>query len=147
VAFANVLARRRRLSQNIIGFIESVKGITGFGARERLRKGRSSFFIDKASSITLTRPAMSFTRVEGSEEAATEETFPHHALSAYVLGYPFQVLPWAESAFKLNMLQEVKSVVVKSVKTYGGCLYETIQLFLLHSRCCFWPSTFQSPTS
>jgi hypothetical protein len=76
------------------------------------------------------------------------ETLPHHALStSYILGYPFQVLTWAKSEFKLNMLQEVKSVAVKNVKTCAGCFYEITQLFLLHSRCCFWPSTFQSVPS
>jgi len=91
---------------------------------------------------------MSFTRIERGEELVTEKTLTHHALSAaHVLGYPFQVLGRAKSEFKLNMIQEVKSVTVKSVKTCAGCLYEIIQLFLLHSRCCFWSSTFQSPTS
>jgi hypothetical protein len=88
---------------------------------------------------------MSFTRVEGSEEAATEETLAHHALpAAHVLGYPFQVLTRAKSEFKFNMIQEVKSVTVKQVKTCAARLYQIIQLFLLHSRCCFWSSTLQS---
>jgi hypothetical protein len=52
-----------------------------------------------------------------------------------------------ESEFKLNMTQEVKSVAVKNVKTCAGCLYEIIELFLLHSRCCFWPPAFQSAPS
>jgi hypothetical protein len=91
---------------------------------------------------------MSFAGVQGRKEPATEKTLPHHALSAaHVLGYPFQVLARAKSEFKLNMIQEVKSVTVKSVKTCAGCLYEIIQLLLLHSRCCFWPSTFQSAPS
>jgi len=88
---------------------------------------------------------MSFTRVQGREEAATEETSSHHALSAaYALGYPFQVLTWGKSKFKLNMLQELKSVAVKDVKTCAGGLYEIIQLFLLHPGCRSWPSAFQS---
>jgi hypothetical protein len=91
---------------------------------------------------------MSFARVLRWEKAITEETLAHHALStAHVLGYPFQVLTRAKSEFKLNMIQEVKSVTVKNVKTCAGRLYEIIQLFLLHSRCCFWPSTFQSAPS
>jgi hypothetical protein len=91
---------------------------------------------------------MSFTGVEGREEAATEETLAHHALStAHALGYPFQVLTRAKSELKPNMIQEVKSVTVKNVKTCAGRRYEIIQLFLLHSRCCFWPSTFQSVPS
>jgi hypothetical protein len=92
--------------------------------------------------------AMSLAGVQGSEEAATEETFAHHALSTpHVLGYPFQVLTRAKSGFKLNMVQEMKSVTVKHVKTCAGHLYEIIQLFFLHSRRCFWPSTFQSAPS
>jgi len=91
---------------------------------------------------------MSFTGVEGREEAATEETLAHHALSAaHVLGRPSQVLTRAQSEFELNMIQKVKSVTVKDVKTCAGHLYEIIQLFLLHSRRCFWPSTFQSAPS
>jgi len=84
---------------------------------------------------------MSFTRVQGREEAATEETSSHNALSAaYALGYPFQVLTWGKSRFKLNMLQEVKSVAVKNVKTCAGGLYEIIQLFLLHPGCRSGPN-------
>jgi len=91
---------------------------------------------------------MSFARVLGRKKPITEETFSHHALStAHVLGYPFQVLARAKSEFKLDMIQEVKSVTVKNVKTFAGRLYETIQLFLLYPRCCFWPSTFQSAPS
>lgn len=91
---------------------------------------------------------MSFTRVKGREEAATQETFPHHAISAaHVLSYPLQVLTWGKSKFKLNMLQEVKSVTVKNVKTCAGGLYEIIQLFLLHPGCRSWPSAFQSAPS
>jgi hypothetical protein len=91
---------------------------------------------------------MSFTRVQGREEAATEKTSSHHALStAHVLGYPFQVLTRAKSEFKLNMIQEVKSVTVKNVKTSADRRYEIMQLLLLHSRCRSWPSTFQPPTS
>jgi hypothetical protein len=91
---------------------------------------------------------MSFARVQGREEPVTKETLAHHALSAaHILGYPFQVLTRAKAEFKLNMIQEVKSVTVKDVKTYTGRLYEIIQLFLMHSRCCFWPSTFQSVPS
>jgi hypothetical protein len=91
---------------------------------------------------------MSLAGVQGREEAATEKTLPHHVLpAAHVLGYPFQVLTRAKSEFKLNMLQEVKSVTVKNLKACAGYLYEIIQLFLLHSRCCFWPSTFQSAPS
>jgi hypothetical protein len=90
---------------------------------------------------------MSFARIERGKQLITEKTLAHHALSAAcTLGYPFQVLARAKSEFKLNMIQEVKSVTVKNVKTCAGRLYEIIQLFLLHSRCCFWPSTFQSPT-
>ena len=84
---------------------------------------------------------MSFTRVQRREEAATEETSSHNALSAaYALGYPFQVLTWGKSRFKLNMLQEVKSVAVKNVKTCAGGLYEIIQLFLLHPGCRSGPN-------
>jgi hypothetical protein len=91
---------------------------------------------------------MPFTGTSGGEKISTDKTFPYHALSAaYMLGYPFQVLTRGKSEFKLNMIQEVKSVAVKSVKTRAGRLYEIIQLFLLHSRCCFWPSTFQSAPS
>jgi hypothetical protein len=87
---------------------------------------------------------MSFGGVQGREEMVTQKTLSHHALStAHVLGYPFQVLTPAKSEFKLNMIQEVKSVTAKNVKTYAGCFYEIIQLFLVNSRCCFWPSTFQ----
>ena len=93
-------------------------------------------------------PCNVFRPSPGKGKTITEETLPHHALSAaYVLGYPFQVLTRAKSEFKLNMIQEVKSVTVKNVKTCAGRLYEIIQLFLLHSRCCFWPSTFQSAPS
>src|SRR5262245_31611353 len=91
---------------------------------------------------------MSFTGVEGREEAATEETLAHHALSAtHRLGYPFQVLPGAKTELNLDMIQEVKCVTVKNVKTFAGRLYEMIQLFLMNSRCRFWPSTFQSVPS
>jgi hypothetical protein len=91
---------------------------------------------------------MSFAGVEGREELVTEETLPHHVFStAHVLAYPFQVLTRAKSEFKLNMIQEVKNVTVKNVKACAGRLYEIIQLFLLHSRCCFWPATFQSAPS
>ena len=70
---------------------------------------------------------MSFAGVQRREEATTEKTFPHHALStAHILGYPFQVLTRAKSEFKLNMIQEVKSVTVENVKTCTGCLYEII---------------------
>jgi hypothetical protein len=89
--------------------------------------------------------AMPLAGVRGREEPVTEKTLPHHVFSAaHVLGYPFQVLPRAQSEFKLNMIQEVKSVTVKDVKTSAGRLYQIIQLLLLHSRCCFWPPSFQS---
>jgi hypothetical protein len=91
---------------------------------------------------------MSFARIERGKEPVTEKTLAHHALStAHILGHPFQVLTRAKAEFKLNMIQEVKSVAVKNVKTCAGRLYEIIQLFLLNSRCCFWPSTFQSAPS
>jgi len=91
---------------------------------------------------------MSFTRVEGSEEVATEETFAHHVLpSADKPGYPLQVLTRAQTEFKLNVIQEVKSVAVKNPKTFTGRLYKIIQLSLLHPRRCFWSSTFQSVPS
>jgi hypothetical protein len=106
---------------------------------------RAGLSLEQTPSAGLAALAMSFTRVEGSEEAATDETFPHHALSTtHVLGYPFQVLTRAEAKFKLNMIQEVKSVTVKDIETCTGRLYQIIQLFLLHSRCRFWPSAFQS---
>ena len=77
--------------------------------------------------------AMSFARVQRREEPVAEETFAHHALSAaHILGCPFQVLTRAQSEFKLNMIQEVKSVTVKQVKTCAGRLYQIIQLFLMH---------------
>jgi hypothetical protein len=91
---------------------------------------------------------MSFARVLRWEKAITEETLPHHALStAHILGYPFQVLTRAKSKFKLNMIQEVKSVAIKNIKTCAGRPYKIIELFLMNSRCGFWPSTFQSATS
>jgi len=91
---------------------------------------------------------MSFARIERGKQLVTEETLAHHALSAaHVLGRPSQVLRRAQSEFELNMIQKVKSVTVKDVKTCAGHLYEIIQLFLLHSRRCFWPSTFQSAPS
>ena len=84
---------------------------------------------------------MSFARVLRWEKAITEETLPHHAIStAHVLGYPFQVLTRAKSEFKLNMIQEVKSVTVKNVKTCAGGLYEIIQLFLLYPGCRSGPN-------
>ena len=59
---------------------------------------------------------MSFAGVQRREEPVTEETLSHHALSAaHVLGYPSQVLKRAQSKFMLNVIQEVKSVAVKSV--------------------------------
>jgi hypothetical protein len=86
--------------------------------------------------------------IERRKNVLTQEAVPHHVFStAHALGYPFHVLTRAKSEFKLNMVQEVKSVTVKNVKTCAGCLFEIIQLFLLHSRCRFWASTFQSPTS
>ena len=85
---------------------------------------------------------------QGREEPVTEKTLPHHALStAHVLGYPFQVLTRAKTELSLDMIQEVKCVTVKNVKTCAGRLYEMIQLFLMNSRCRFWPSTFQSVPS
>jgi hypothetical protein len=91
---------------------------------------------------------MSLAGVKGREKAVTKETFSHHALSATdVLSYPFQVLARAKSELNFDMIQEVKSVTIKNVKTCAGCLYEIIQLFLLHSRCRFWPSTFQPAPS
>jgi hypothetical protein len=106
---------------------------------------RAGLSLEQTASAGLAALAMSFTRVEGRKESATEETLAHHALStAHMLGYPFQVLTWAKSEFKLNVLQEVKSIAVKSVKTCAGFLYEIIQLFLLHSRRRFWSPAFQS---
>src|SRR5262249_15031213 len=95
--------------------------------------------------IALTRFAMPFARVQGGEETVTEETLPHHALStAHVTSYPLQVLPRAQAEFKLNVIQQVKSVAIKNPKTFTGRLYKIIQLSLLHPRRCFWSSTFQS---
>ena len=111
-------------------------------------KRRPALFVKKPSSINLTCPAMSFARIERGKQLVTEETLAHHALStAHVLGYPFQVLTRVKSEFKFNMIQEVKSVTVKNVKTSAGRRYEIMQLLLLHSRCRSWPSTFQPPTS
>jgi hypothetical protein len=84
---------------------------------------RAGLSLEQTPSAGLAALAMSFTRVEGSEEAATDETFPHHALSTtHVLGYPFQVLTRAKPEFKINMIQKVKSVTAKNVKTCAGCL-------------------------
>jgi hypothetical protein len=91
---------------------------------------------------------MSFARIERGKQLVTEETLAHHALStAHALRYPFQVLTRAETKFNLDMIQEVKSVATKTVRTRAGGLYEIIQLSLLHAGCCFWAATFQSVAS
>jgi len=91
---------------------------------------------------------MSFARVQGREEPVTKETLAHHALStAHILGYPFQVLPRAKTELNLDMIQEVKCVTVKNIKTFAGRLYEMIQLFLMNSRCCFCQYTNQPAAS
>jgi len=91
---------------------------------------------------------MSFARVQGREETVTEETLPHHALStAHVMSYPLQVLTRAQAEFKLNVIQEVKSVAVKHTEAFAGCLYEIIQLFLMNSRWRPYHYTYKSVTS
>jgi hypothetical protein len=47
-----------------------------------IREDRRSYLIDKASSISLGSLAVSFARVQGGEEAVTEERFSHHVLPA-----------------------------------------------------------------
>jgi hypothetical protein len=88
---------------------------------------------------------MSFAGVQGREKPVTEETLAHHALStAHVLGYPFQVLTRAKSEFKLNMIQEVKSVSVKYTEAFAGYPYKVVNTFFVNSWCRSWTAPFQS---
>ena len=65
---------------------------------------------DKASSISLASLAVSFARVQGGEEAVTEERFSHHALpAANKLCYPHEILIGRETELHLNVVKKLKS--------------------------------------
>src|SRR5438128_2108405 len=90
---------------------------------------------------------MSLTGVQGREEAATEETFTHHALSAtHTLGYPSQVLTRAKTELNLDMVQEVKCIAIKHTEALAGHPYKVVNTFFVNSRCRSWTAAFQSPS-
>lgn len=79
---------------------------------------------------------MSFARIVGREQSATEETSSHHAFSAtHTLGYPLHVLARAKREHKFDMIQEVKCVAAKKIKSFAGRLYKIVKLFLMNLRC------------
>jgi hypothetical protein len=91
---------------------------------------------------------MSFARIVGREQSVTEETSSHHAFSAtHTLGYPLHVLARAKREHKFDMIQEVKCVAAKKIKSFAGRLYKIVKLFLMNLRCCSWASRFQSVPS
>ena len=104
---------------------------------------RAGLSLEQTPSAGLAASAMSFTRVEGSEEAATDETFPHHAPSAaHVLSYPFQVLARAKTELDFDMIQKMKRVAVKYTQAFAACRYKVVNAFFVNSRCCWRTAPF-----
>ena len=61
---------------------------------------------------------------ERRKEAATEETFPHLALStAYRLCNPLQILTWRETELNLNVLKKLKTATAENIEAVTGCFY------------------------
>ena len=94
-------------------------------------------FIDKASSVALTRSAMSFAGVQGREEPVTEETFSHHVLpAANKFCHPHKILAGCETELHLNVMKKLKGVTAEGVEAVTGCFYEITHVALMNPRRC-----------
>jgi hypothetical protein len=53
---------------------------------------------------------------------------------AHKLRHSFQVLAWAQSKLKLDMIKEVERVPAEGIEAVAGFLYEIIEITLRNSR-------------
>lgn len=86
------------------------------------------------SSPNLAVVTISVAGMKRRKKLSAEKASSHEVLStAHKLGHPGQVLAWAQSKLKLNILKEMEYVSAGAVKTFAGCLDEIVKIPLMNS--------------